>query len=102
MSARSQTKKSLNRRKLKLTDLRHTYISKLEHSIYPNPDYRSGNPKSKLEKYEPYKDKLPFCDKGKSSFIIVYSSEIDVDTTVKHAYQLGSTDMIENAGSYVS
>lgn len=83
---------------MRLTDLRQTYVSALDQTAYPNPDYRSENLKMKLMKHAGYQNQLSFCDMQCSKTNIVYSSSIDVDTAVKLAFKLGSSDVIENTG----
>jgi len=84
---------------MKLSDLRQMYVTTLQTTKYANPDYRASKLKLKLEKHEPFRERLSFCDLGKS--YIIFSSTIDVQTAVKQAFQLGSRDMIENAGSHL-
>ena len=90
-----------NLKVLKLTDLRNTYTSELENTKHANPDYRSEKLKHKLEVHEPFKNKLSFCDMGKFQSYIVFSSAIDVNSAVKQAFQLGSTDVIEQTGKNI-
>ena len=84
---------------LKLSDLRKIYIDILEDGEHRNPDYRSRKLKHKLESHEPFKDKLSFCDMGKFQSYILFSSDIDTHTAVKHAFELASMDMIETTGT---
>ena len=84
---------------MKLSDLRQMYVTSLQTSKYANPDYRGSKLKLKLEKHEPFRERLSFCDMGKS--YIIFSTAIDVQTAVKEAFQLGSRDMIESAGSHL-
>ena len=77
-----------NLKVLKLADLRNTYVSELENTEHANPDYRSEKLKHKLDVYQPFKDKLSYCDMGKFQSYVVFSSSTDV----------GSTDVIEQTG----
>ena len=76
----------LNKKTMKLTTLTQLYISKLQSSEYPNPNYRSEKLKTKLENDATYSTNLSFCkldSHGQFTSYIVYSSDIDVDRAVK-------------------
>lgn len=57
----------LEKKVLKLTDLKQVYVSTFQDSPVPNTDYRSKNPKTKLEWCEKYKGNLAFCPIGDES-----------------------------------
>ena len=93
-----------DKKMVKLTDLVKTYIASLELTEFANPNFRGENFKIKLEKHEEYKDRLAFCklySSAKMQSYIVYSSDIDVNNAVRLAYELASTDMIQEAGTYL-
>lgn len=100
--AKLQTRMFLNREKLwKLTDLQNTYITCLQDSPYPNPNYQGENFKSKLQEHVEYKDKLSFCNMGCFKLNNVHSSNIDTELALKRAYELGSSDMIKDVGTHL-
>ena len=89
---------------MKLSDLTKIFIGSLEHSDFPNPDFRSEKLKIKLEKHEYYQSMLAFCSlssKGKMQSYIVYRSDIELSSAVATAYELGSIDMTKEAGLYL-
>ena len=54
-------------------------VTTLQTTKYANPDYRASKLKLKLEKHEPFRERLSFCDLGNS--YIIFSSTIDVQTS---------------------
>ena len=86
---------------LKLTTLRDTYITGLEHSQFPNANYRSENLKHKLQRHKGYKDKLSSCTMGCFKSYIMHSFSIDTDTAVVRAYALGSAYTIKGPGIHL-
>ena len=83
----------------KLSDLCRLYISSLENTDYANPSFRGENLKKKLENH--YCDRLSFCSLGKFRSYILYSSDIDMNKAMRYAYELGSRDMLEDAGTHL-
>jgi len=78
------------------------YVTELEKSNYSNPGYRSHKLKFKLEGHEPFTDRLLFCHLSEfHSYIILFSSDIDLNTAVKQAFMIGSANMIQNAGLHL-
>ena len=65
-------------RMMKLGDLRKLYISHLENTDYPNPEYRGSKLKNKLENHPRYATSLSYCpindDGPQYHGYIVYSS----------------------------
>lgn len=79
-----------------LTDLRTQYVAKLEETPHPNSEYRSENLKTKLERH--YDNRIAFCSLGSFKSYILYRTDIDVNSVVRRAYELGSKDVIQQAG----
>lgn len=86
---------------LRLSDLREKYVAILDENHCSNPDYRSHKLKQKLDRHEPFQGKLSFCEMGKFQSSILFSTAITVETAIRHAFQLGSIDMVENVGKSV-
>ena len=86
---------------VKLSDLRETYVSSLKENNFYNPDYRSHKRKMKLERHEPFRNRLSFCELGKFKSYILFSSSIELQTAMKQAFQLGSLDMLQNVGTHI-
>ena len=89
---------------MKLAHLYEIYTSALEETNQPNPDYRAEKLKRKLEKSHIYGHKLPFCSLnsgGKFRSYNVYNSDMSTDRSVTHAYELGSTDMVQDVAEAV-
>lgn len=82
---------------VKLTDLCHLYISALEETDHPNPNFRGENLMEKLENH--YLDRVSFCSLGTFRSYILYSSDIDMNKAIQYSYELGSRDTIEEAGT---
>ena len=60
--------------------------------------------KKKLEKSDTYGQTLPFCSLnsgGKFKLYIVYNSDVSTDRCVTLAYELGSTDMVQDVALYL-
>jgi len=77
---------------MKLSDLCSAYISALEDTCFPNKNYRSSKLREKLQRSDKYRDQLRFArlaKKGQYQTYLVYSSAIDVETAVIHAFTLG-------------
>lgn len=51
----------INKRMLKLGDLRRLYIAHKEETYFPNPEYRSSKLKNKLQNHPKYSSTLSFC-----------------------------------------
>lgn len=85
---------------VKLSDLLMIYISCLEETKYKNPQYRSGKLKSKLQAYEPFQCQVSFCEIENFQPCILFNSEMDINTAVKKAFELGRTDIIAAAGTF--
>jgi len=88
----------------KLSQLSSMYISSLQHTDFANPNFRGENLKAKLEKHDKYKDTLAFCKlyrAGKFQSYIVYNADSGTSDAVRCAYELGSLDMVEEAGRYL-
>jgi hypothetical protein len=76
---------------VKMTDLLQQYVSKLQESPFPNPNYRSENLVAKLKKS--YPQSLSFAQFAKTGeFQFVYSSAISAETAVCKAYELSITE----------
>ena len=85
---------------LKLTDLCEHYINHLKDTDYHNLDYRSSKLKLKLEKH--YGVQIAFCSLGKYKTHLVYNRNIDVNTAIQHAYELGSRDIISDSATLLN
>lgn len=82
---------------LMLKNLCDTYRHTLENSDHKNPNFRSENLKTKLEKH--YGSHLSFCPLGQFHSYILYNSNVEINQVMKYAYELGSKDVIETAGA---
>ena len=77
----------------KMTDLLQLYVSYLQESPFPNPNFRSEKLKVKL--MNAYPKSLSFVQlakKGKFRSQLVYSSAISTGNAVSMAYELSSAD----------
>jgi hypothetical protein len=80
---------------VKLNELREIYVSKLAEREFSNPNYRSENLKVNLEKT--YGKKIMFIKMethGKFESYLVASSDIDLESAIRCAYDLGCADKI--------
>jgi hypothetical protein len=78
-----------------LNELRKIYVSKLAETEFSNPNYRSENLKVNLEKT--YGKKIMFIKMethGKFESYLVASSDIDLESAIRCAYDLGNADKI--------
>ena len=85
---------------VKLNELREIYVSKLAETEFSNPNYRSENLKVNLEKT--YGKKIMFIKMethGKFESYLVASSDIDLESAIRCAYDLGSADTIGDTAS---
>ena len=76
------------------------YVSKLAETKFSNPNYRSENLKVILEKT--YGKKIMFIKMethGKFESYLVASSDIDLESAIRCAYDLGSADKIGDTAS---
>ena len=85
---------------VKLNELRNIYVSKLAETEFSNPNYRRENLKVNLEKA--YGRKIMFIKMethGKCESYLVASSDIDLESAIRCAYDLGSADKIGDTAS---
>ena len=74
------------------------YVSALEETKHSKPGYKAKKLKKKLEKSDTYGQKQPFCSLSsgeKFKSYIVYNSDVSTDRAVTLAYELGSTDIVQ-------
>ena len=92
---------------LKLSELREQYVSCLEKTNFPNPEYRAEKLKSKIEKYKDYQGIIGFTHSenneltGKLQSCLIYNGMIKLDCAVTHAFQSGQSDMIKDVGLFL-
>ena len=85
---------------VKLNEHREIYVSKLAETEFSNPNYRRENLKVNLEKT--YGKKIMFIKMethGKFESYLVASSDIDLESDIRCAYDLGSADKIGDTAS---
>ena len=84
---------------MKLSDSCEMYVSALEETKHSKLGYKAETLKKKLEKSYTYGQTLPFCSinsGGKFKLYIVYNSDVNTDHAVTLAYELGSTDTVQD------
>ena len=89
---------------MKLSDSCEMYVSALEEKEHSKPDYKAEKLKKKLEKSDTVLQTPPFCSLksgGKFKLYIVYNSDVSTDRCVTLAYELGSTDMVQDVALYL-
>ena len=89
---------------MNLSDSCEVNVSALEETKHSKPGYKAEKLKKKLEKSDTYGQKLPFCSLnsgGKFKLYIVYNSDVNTDHAVTLAYELGSTDMVQDVPLYL-
>lgn len=82
---------------MKLTELCSMYVSFLQETDHPNPNYRAEKLQAKLEKCVEYKHRLSFCkleQTAKFKSCLVYDARTSIDRVVSLAYELGTKDMV--------
>jgi hypothetical protein len=85
---------------VKLNELGEIYVSKLAETEFSNPNYRSENLKVNLEKtYGKKKMFIKMETHGKFEPYLVASSDIDLESAIRCAYDLGSADKIGDTAS---
>ncbi len=86
---------------MKMVDLNQLYTESLHQSDFPSENYRADRLKAKIQRDSSYSEKILFSklSHGSTRSFIVYSSDIDVSTAVRHGYELGSLDRMKDAGS---
>ena len=80
------------------------YLSTLEVIKHLKPGYRAEKLKKKLEKSDTVLQTPPFCSLksgGKFKLYIVYNFDVSTDRAVTLAYELGSTDMVQDVALYL-
>ena len=85
---------------VKLNELREIYVSKLAEREFSNPNYRSENLKVNLEKT--YGKKIMFINietHWKFESYLVASSDIDLESAIRCAYDLACADKIGDNAS---
>ena len=83
---------------MKLSDSCEMYLSALEETKHSKPGYKAEKLKKKLEKRDIYGQTLPFCSMNsgeKFKLYVVYNSDVSTDRCVTLAYELGSTDIVQ-------
>ena len=83
---------------MKLSVSCEMYVSAFEETKHSKPGYKAEKLKKKLEKCDTYRQTLPFCSLnsgGKFKLYIVYNSDVSTDRCVTLAYELGSTDIVQ-------
>lgn len=83
-------------RMVKLSDFTEMYNVCLQENGLENADYRGENLKIKLQKH--YEEKLSFCSLGKFQTYIVYNAGVSTEKAMRCCYELGSKDIIKEAG----
>ena len=83
---------------MKLSDSREMHVSALEGTKHSEPGYKAEKLKKKLEKSDTYGQTLPFCS---LKLDIVYTSDVNTDRAVTFAYELSSTEMVQNVALYL-
>jgi hypothetical protein len=73
-----------------LNELREIYVSKLAETEFSNANYRSENLKVNLEKT--YGKKIMFIKMETFESYLVASSDIDLESAIRCAYDLGSAN----------
>ena len=89
---------------MKLSDSCEMYVSALEETKHSKPGYKAEKLKKKLEKSDTYGQTLLFCslnNGGNFKLYIVYNSDVSTDRAVTLAYELGSTNMVQNVALYL-
>ena len=87
--------------------MREQYVSCLEKTNFPNPEYRAKKLKSKIEKYKDYQGIIGFTHSknneltGKFQSCLIYNRMIKLDCAVTHAFQSGQSDMIKDVGLFL-
>ncbi len=86
---------------MKLSDLCQMYVSTLEKTKFPNPNYRRDNLKKKIT--SKYGEKLACTKLDGNQFqpYLVYSTALDAASAVKVGYELGNKDLIKEVGCYM-
>ena len=87
---------------VKLNEPMEIYVSKLAETEFSNPNYRSENLKVNLEKTYGKKILVMFIKMethGKFESYLVASSDIDLESAIRCAYDLGSADKIGDTTS---
>ena len=82
---------------VKLNELREIYVSKLAETEFSNANYRSENLKVNLEKT--YGKKIMFIKMETFESYLVASSDIDLESAIRCAYDLGSANKIGDTTS---
>ena len=80
------------------------YVSALKETKHSKQGYKAEKLKKKLEKSGTYGQTRPFCSLnsgGKFKLYIVYNSDLNTDHAVTLAYELGSTDMVQDVPLYL-
>ena len=80
------------------------YVSALEETKHSKPGYKAEKLKKTLEKSDTYGQTLPFCSLnsgGKFKLYIVYNSDVSTDRAMTHAYELCSTDIVQQVALYL-
>ena len=87
---------------LKLCDLKELYVSHLEETEFPNPNYRATKLKDKLQNHPKFSSALSFCQLSESGpqyhGYIIYNSSMSIDDAIRKAYVLGSCNIIKDSG----
>lgn len=90
---------------LKLSDLRGFYISHLQKTPFPNPDYMGENLKSNVKRCKIYEGLLGFCPIGNDGEIysyLVFSTNMDVSNAIRASYQFGGIDKVKVVAGLVN
>ena len=92
----------ISKRMLKLCDLKELYVSHLEETEFPNPNYRATKLKDKLQNHPKFSSALSFCQLSESGpqyhGYIIYNSSMSIDDAIRKAYVLGSCNIIKDSG----
>ena len=91
-----------NKNVMKLAGLCSTYKDALQLTKHTNPNYRADKLKRNLQSR--YGQKLCFCQTykgGKFNSFLVYNSAMSTNKAVILAYELGSSDMIQDVALYI-
>ena len=83
---------------VRLSELHEIYISNLNETPFPNPNYHGEKLKSKLEKKKDYQGLLGFCPIGADdqvSSYLVFNLKMDIMEAIKSSYQLVQDENIK-------
>ena len=89
---------------MKHSDSCEMYVYALEETKHSKPGYKAKKLKKKLEKSDTYGQKQPFCSLSsgrKFKSYIVYNSDVSTDRAVRLAYELDSTNMVQDIALYL-